>query len=86
MDHAIADSHATVTISHSGDQESQDPPKHCNAEIPPRMELSWADGVFPGLLVLFWHEERQEAQGPRKCGPSPLIQKPLSEPTPRQVT
>ncbi len=38
MDHAIADSHATVTISHSGVQESQDPLKQCNAEIPPTME------------------------------------------------
>lgn len=36
MDHAIADSHATVTISHSGEQESQDPPIACNAEIPPK--------------------------------------------------
>jgi hypothetical protein len=35
MDHAIADSHATVTISHSGAQESRDPPIACNAEIPP---------------------------------------------------
>lgn len=35
MDHAIADSHATVTISHSGVQESRDPPIACNAEIPP---------------------------------------------------
>lgn len=37
MDHAIADSHATVTISHSGVQESQDPPKRAMSRwSPPR--------------------------------------------------
>lgn len=61
MDHAIADSHAPVTISHSGVQESQDPQSvQCRAR------------VLPGLLVLFWHEEGLGAQEPRKCGPSRL--------------
>src|SRR4051794_23157211 len=44
MDHAIADSHATVTISHRGDQESPDVLKECNAEIPPQKR---AEGALP---------------------------------------
>ena len=51
MDHAIADSHATVTISHRAIRSHQTP------------QSVQCDGALPGLLVLFWHEEGQEAQG-----------------------
>ena len=56
MDHAIADSHATVTISHRAIRSHQTP----------------QSGTSPGPLVLFWHEEGQETQGPGTCGPSRL--------------
>src|SRR4051794_18798083 len=53
MDHAIADSHATVTISHMTIRSHQTP------------QSVQSDGALPGLLVLFWHEEGQEMQEPR---------------------
>jgi hypothetical protein len=86
MDHAIADSHATVTISHMAIRRHQTPQSECNAEIPPTVHHKWTEGALPGLLVLFWHEEWQEAQEPCKCGPSPLTQKPGSGPTSRAFT
>jgi hypothetical protein len=56
MDHAIADSHATVTISHRAIRSHQTP----------------QSGTSPGPLVLFWHEEGQETQEPGTCRPSRL--------------
>ncbi|CAL9490564.1 hypothetical protein SUDANB132_03220 [Streptomyces sp. enrichment culture] len=53
MDHAIADSHATVTISHSSDQESPRPPKACNAEIPPIVEHNRTEEPSPDSLSYF---------------------------------
>src|SRR6185437_10142176 len=53
MDHAIADSHATVTISHSGDQEAQVPPKSCNAEIPPKWNPPGRTEPSPDSLSYF---------------------------------
>src|SRR5438132_1072530 len=56
MDHAIADSHATVTISHRTIRSHQAPQRRAS----------------PEPLVLFWHEEGQETQEPGTCGPSRL--------------
>lgn len=41
MDHAIADSHAPVTISHSNVQESPDPPEHSRTKEPSPDSLSY---------------------------------------------
>ena len=54
MDHAIADSHATVTISHRAIRSHQTPHSSAMLSIPP---IRWTEGALPGLLVLFWHEE-----------------------------
>ena len=70
MDHAITDSHAAVTISHNRIRGIRSA-KECNTD---ESAHTWAEGELPGLLVLFWHEEGQGAQGPRKCGPSRLAQ------------
>ncbi|ODA69576.1 hypothetical protein APS67_006276 [Streptomyces sp. AVP053U2] len=67
MDHAIADSHAVVTISHSRDQESPDPPKARNAEIPPMVEHSRTEESSPDSLSYFgtrggkWRKARVRA-------------------------
>lgn len=52
MDHAIADSHTAVTISHSVISRHR-PLKDRNTDL---SALSWTEGAQVGLLVLFWHE------------------------------
>lgn len=53
MDHAIADSHPCVTISHTRGQESPDPPNACNAEIPTGIEHSGTVEPSTGSLSYF---------------------------------
>ena len=53
MDHAIADSHAPVTISHRTIRSRQTPQSACNAEIPPMMEHSRTEEPSPDSLSYF---------------------------------